>query len=323
MADTTIKDREGAPKPRARRLGHGHNRRLQAITGWLFALPFTIGFLLVFVIPIISAVRSSLYAQKPAGGGLFGGGGLVDTFVGLDNFKAAASNPDFWAGIGRVLLFGVIQIPIMILVALFLALLLDSFMVRRPGPWRLIFFLPYAIPGIIAAIVWTYLYNPQLSPFAGAFPAIGNQPFFLAPQVILGSMANMTTWTFTGYNMLIFLAALQAIPSELTEAARVDGASSWQVITRVKIPMVRGAALLAILLSIVGTVQLFNEPSVMQSAATWMGGDYMPMLMAYNSLMGTISPSGSGPASALSILMALVAGALAAIYALLQTRMSR
>jgi multiple sugar transport system permease protein len=307
--------------PSRRRISR--NARHQAVSGWLFALPFTLGFILVFVVPIISAVRASLYAQKPAGGGLYGGGQLIDTFVGMDNFVTAATNPIFWTGVGRVMLFGLIQIPVMIIAALFLALLLDSFMVRHPGPWRLMYFLPYAIPGIVAAIVWTYLYNPELSPFAGAFPSIGGNSFFMSGPVVLWSMANMTTWTYTGYNMLIFLAALQAIPTELTEAARVDGASSWQIMTRIKIPMVRGAALLAVLLSIVGTVQLFNEPTVMASAATWMGVDYMPMSMAYNTLMGMISPSGSGPASALSILMALIAGALAVVYALVQRRISR
>ena len=79
-------------------------------------------------------------------------------------------------------------------------------------------------------------------------------------------MANITTWTFTGYNMLIFLAALQAIPHDLYEAARIDGANGFQVAMKIKLPNVRGAALLAMLLSIVGTIQLFNEPQIMSTA---------------------------------------------------------
>jgi multiple sugar transport system permease protein len=318
-------DQATSPEGRTKTTGRqrmGRNTRHQAISGWLFALPFALAFLLVFVLPIISAVRASFFAQV-ASGGLYGGGERQDTFVGFDNFVTAATSLSFWRGIGRVMLFGVIQIPVMILAAMFLALLLDSFMVRRPGVWRLLYFLPYAIPGIIAAIVWSYLYQPELSPFAGAFPSMGGSPFFLSPQVMLASMANITTWTYTGYNMLIFLAALQAIPTELTEAARVDGASGWQITTQIKIPMVRGAALLATLLSIIGTVQLFNEPSMMRAVASWMGNDYMPMMMAYNTMMGQISPSGSGPASAISILIAAVAGVLAVAYAIVQSRMSR
>lgn len=90
--------------------------------------------------------------------------------------------------------------------------------------------------------------------------------------------------------------------------------------TKIKIPMVRGAALLAVLLSIIGTVQLFNEPTVLATVATWMPRDYTPMMMAYNTMNGNISPSGAGPASAVSIMMALVAGVLAMIYALVQRK---
>jgi len=84
--------------------------------------------------------------------------------------------------------------------------------------------------------------------------------------------------------------------------------------------LIRGAALLAVLLSIIGTIQLFNEPAVMRTIASWMGHDYTPMMMAYNTMMGAITPSGAGPPSAISILMALVAGVLAVLYALVQRK---
>lgn len=294
--------------------------RSQKLYGWAFAAPFFLLFLLVFAAPILLSIRAAVFSTKSTGGGAFGGGERVEVFVGLENFIVAASNPAFWTGIGRVVLFGVFQVPIMIGLALALALLVDSFLVRRPGTWRLLYFLPYAIPGLIAAIVWGYLYVPEVSPFASAFGTSGGQPFFLAPGIILASMANMTTWTFTGYNMLIFLAALQAIPGDLYEAARIDGATGFQITTRIKIPLVRGAALLAVLLSIIGTIQLFNEPTVMRTLASWMGNDYTPMMLAYNTMMGQVTPSGAGPASAISILMALVAGVLAIFYALAQRK---
>lgn len=311
-----------APKvvqtPRKRRISR--QAKHQALTGWAFALPFFLLFCLTFIVPIIVSIRNGFFKTQASGGGLFGGGETKEVFVGLDNFIEAGTNPNFWSGVGRVMLFGAFQIPVMIFAAMFLALLLDSWLVRRPGTWRLTYFLPYAIPGIIAAIMWGYLYIPEVSPFAEYFPALGGRPFFLSSQVMLASMANMTTWTFTGYNMLIFLAALQAIPGDLYEAARIDGASGWKITTKIKIPMIRGAALLAVLLSIVGTIQLFNEPTVMRSLATWMGADYTPMMMAYNTMMGQLTPGGAGPASAISILMALIAGVLAIIYALAQRK---
>ncbi len=304
-----------APTPTKRR--RGLNARRDARAGWLFMLPFSALFLVVFLIPIIISVRSSLFDKRSEGGGLFGGGEPVDTFVGFDNFRLAATNPDFWAGMGRVVGYAAFQIPVMILVALGLALLLDSYIVRRPGLFRLSFFLPYAIPGVIAAMMWLYLYTPEVSPF---LPFLPEWVDFMAPNTILASMANMTTWTYTGYNMLIFLAALQSIPKDLYEAARIDGANGFQIAMRIKVPMVRGAALLAVLLSIIGTIQLFNEPVIMEGANPWMGKSYTPMMLTYNSMMGQVSPSGAGPASAYSLLMAVIAGVLAVIYAILQRR---
>ncbi|MDQ0614334.1 multiple sugar transport system permease protein [Microbacterium sp. W4I4] len=295
----------------------GFRARQESRTGWLFMAPFAALFLIVFLVPIIISVRAAFFSQKPSGGGLFGGGELVDTFVGFDNLAAAASNEVFWIGMGRVVLYAALQIPVMIIAALALALLLDSFLVRRPAFFRLSFFLPFAIPGVIAAMIWLYLYTPEVSPFIPFLPAGVD---FMAPGTILASMANMTTWTYTGYNMLIFLAALQAIPRELYEAARIDGADGFQISMRIKVPMVRGAALLAVLLSIIGTIQLFNEPVIMEGANSWMGLDYTPMMLTYNSMMGEISPSGSGPASAYSLLLAVIAGLLAVVYAFAQRR---
>lgn len=301
-------------------------RRAQARTGWMFLAPFAALFTLCFIVPIVVAIRASFYRATPSGGGLYGGGTLVDTFVGFANYAQVVTSTAFWDGMGRVLLFGAIQIPVMIFGALGLALLLDSLLIHRVGAFRLGFFLPFAIPGVIAALISTYLYSPSLSPLRKGLASLSGltgadlSVDFFAPHVVLFSMANMTTWTFTGYNMLIFLAALQAIPEDLYEAARLDGASGRQIVAKIKVPMVRSAALLAVLLSIIGTVQLFNEPAVMATVNTWMGKDYTPMMMAYHSMMGSISPSGDGPASAISIVMALIAGLLAGVYALVQRK---
>lgn len=306
-------------QPTARRRG-GTGRRHQARTGWAFMAPFAVLFVLVFLIPILVSVRSAFFVKAPTGGGLYGGGELVEQFAGLQNFAWVLTNGQFWAGIGRVGLYTLLQVPVMIGLALVLALLLDSVFVKRVGALRLSYFLPFAIPGIIAAMIWLYMYTPELSPFMDYLPEGAN---FFSPGFILASMANMTTWTYTGYNMLIFLAALQAIPHELYEAARIDGASELRIATRIKVPMVAGASLLAVLLSIIGTIQLFNEPVIMETVNPWMGKDYTPMMMAYNTMMGTLSPSGAGPASAVSLMMAVIAGAIAVVYTLVQRRVTR
>lgn len=296
--------------------------RHEAYTGWAFLAPFALLFILIFLVPIIIAIFSS-FTRQDSGGGLYGGGELTTKFVGLENFQMVVTSSAFWTGIGRVMLYTAFQVPIMILAALALALLLDSFLTKHVTIYRLGYFLPFAIPGVVAAMIWMYLYTPGLSPLVKGFAAIGINVDFFGKYAILGSMANMTTWTYTGYNMLIFLAALQAIPNDLCEAARIDGASGWQVTTRIKVPMVRGAALLAVLLSIVGTIQLFNEPQVLGTSQTWMGKSYTPMMMAYNTMMGTLTPGGDGPASAISIVMALIAGLLAIAYAFIERKVSK
>lgn len=291
-------------------------QRRNNLFGWVFAAPFALFFAATFVIPIVVSVYQSFFQSKVAGGGPYGGGERVTVFVGLENYQQVVTSSAFWTGIGRVVLYAAFQIPVMIGAALVLALVLDSYLVKRVTVFRLGYFLPFAIPGVVAAMVWLYIYSPQLSPLSGLLGVD-----FFSRNVILASMANMTTWTFTGYNMLVFLAALQAIPQELYEAARLDGATGLQVATRIKIPMVSGAALLTVLLSIIGTIQLFNEPTIMASSQAWMGSSYTPMMLAYSTMM--TSPGDQHLASAVSIVMAVIAGLLAAVYAFVQLRLNR
>lgn len=289
-------------------------RRAAARTGWLFLLPFALLFSFAFLVPIGTSLYNSFFALKRSGLGL---GAPEKVFIGLQNYSEIITSGIFWQGMRRVLLYGAFQIPVMIIGALALALLVDSLAARFVKFYRLVYFLPYAIPGVIAAIVWTYLYQPNLSPLVEGLAAIGIDANFLAPDLALVSMANITTWTFAGYNMLIFLSALQAIPHELYEAARIDGASERRIILSIKVPMVKGATMLAVLLSIIGTVQLFNEPTVMKRAAPFIDSAYTPMMMAYDQAFGP--SANSGKAAAISLVMAVVAGLLAFAY----TRISK
>lgn len=160
MSPSTEASVTSGPLLRPRRRA-SRQARHEALTGWAFALPFVLLFCLVFLTPIVSSIWEAFFQEKASGGGPYGGGELVHTFVGLENYLTAAANPAFWTGMGRVVVFGLFQIPVMILAALFLALLLDSYLVRRPGTWRLLYFLPFAIPGLIAAIMWGVPVHPR------------------------------------------------------------------------------------------------------------------------------------------------------------------
>lgn len=304
-----------APSASKRRKNTSTRQRSQTRTAWWFLAPFIVLFVTVFVVPIISSIYNSFYGLKQSGLGL---GAPETIFIGLANYGDVLTSSVFWSGMGRVLGYAALQIPIMILGALGLALLLDSLAAKHISFFRLSYFLPYAIPGVIAAVVWTYLYQPNLSPLVAGLNAIGINIDFLGTNTVLASMANITTWTFMGYNMLIFLSALQAVPRELYEAARIDGASEWRVVRAIKVPMVQGAAMLAILLSIIGTIQLFNEPAVLKRSATFIDSAYTPMMMAYDQAFG---PSANpGMAAAISVVMAVVAGLLAWIYTMINKK---
>lgn len=304
-------------KPKRSSAAKRENRR-----AWVFMLPFVILFSLVFILPIVWAIYSSFFRQVSTGGGAYGGGTLVNKFVGLTNFQYVFTSRNFWMGCGRVLIYTIIQVPVMMGIALALAMVLDSFIVKHVVGFRLSYFLPYAIPGAVASIIWVFLYNDQISPIVKGLKAIGIPVNFFAPGMRIVSMANITTWTFTGYNMLIFLAALQAIPHDLYEAARIDGANNFQIAMKIKLPNVRGAALLAVLLSIVGSIQLFNEPQIMQTMDQGISKSYTPMMMALNTSQGSLTPGGDGPASAIAIVMALIAGVLAIGYAFAESKVN-
>lgn len=242
---------------------------------YLFLAPFFLGFVVFSIFPLIYVLNLSLFRTKIVGG---------QTFVGLDNYVKAFGDASFWHGVGNVLTFGAIQIPVMLGLALMAALLLDSAVVRRKTLFRLGFFLPFAVPTVVAALMWGYFYGQAFGPIAQIARALGaTPPEFLKADTVIPAIANISTWQFTGYNMLIMFAALKAIPTELYEAARVDGASGWQIALRIRIPLIAPAIMLTFIFSIVGTLQLFNEPRVLGAVApTIITPNFTPNLYVYN-----------------------------------------
>jgi multiple sugar transport system permease protein len=181
-------------------------------------------------------------------------------------------------------IFLVIQVPIMLALALFFALALDSGMMKLAKFTRLSIFVPYAVPGVVATLMWGYLYGPDFGPFAQITTALGlPPPPFFTQNVMLFSIMNIVNWEFIGYNMIILYAALRSIPTELYEAARVDGASETRIAWSIKIPSIRAGLLLTVIFSVIGTFQLFTEPKLMYILApNVIGTAYTPNLYAYN-----------------------------------------
>ena len=260
-----------APGRRGKKKAVGHH----GTAGFLFTLPFMALFLGLFIAPLAYALYLSLFREQLIGG---------NEFVGLDNYIDGVKDPDFQKGVGRVALFLLIQVPVMLILALVFAMILDSGKVWFPKLYRVGIFVPYAVPTVIAALMWGYLYGKDFGPFADIADKLGlAAPSFLGEKTMLFSLANVATWTYTGYNMIILYAALRSIPTELYEAAAVDGAGPVSTAWHIKLPLLRPALLLCTIFSVIGSFQLFGEVRIFYSLAPdVIGKSYTPNLYVYN-----------------------------------------
>lgn len=253
-----------------------HRRPLgRVLAPFLFLAPFLVLFSFFLITPLAYALRMALYSDRLVGGSVY---------VGSANLAHALHDGNFYEGLRHMAVLGVVQIPVMIGLALLFALLIDARAVWLPGLFRLSFFLPFAVPTVVAALMWGYLYDPGFGPLAQLSRHIGlGTPGFLTDGGMLASLGNIVTWEWTGYNMIILYAALKTIPGDVIEAATVDGATPLQTAFRIRIPLIAPALVLTIVFSIIGTLQLFNEPQIMNVIAPQViGTHYTPNLYAYN-----------------------------------------
>ncbi len=250
-------------------------KRRRHMTAYIFVMPFFLVFIAMLVVPLAYSGYLSFFATRIVGG---------VGFVGFENYAKAFRDPAFFAGLGRVASVLGIQVPIMLGLALFFALALDSGRVRGSKALRLLIFVPHAVPGVVATLMWGYLYGQDFGPIAQFFRAIGlPAPDLLAEGSVLGSIMNIVTWEFVGYNMIIMYAALRAIPTEMYEAAEIDGAGAWRVAWSIKVPAIRPAILLTVIFSVIGSFQLFNEPSLLHNIAPNAINDaFTPNYYAFN-----------------------------------------
>lgn len=244
------------------------------IAPYIFLLPFMLIFAAFLIAPLVVAFDMSLWKKTLAAG---------TKFVWFENYGKAFVDPKFWSGVITLLKFGAMQIPVMIILALAFALILDSGVVFLKSFFRVAFFIPYAVPTVIATLLWGYLYGPAYGPLAQLTTYLGwPKPNFFTPDTILPSIANIAVWEYMGYNMIIYFAALQAIPHDLEEASVVDGANGLAHALYVKLPLIFPTIIVTIVFSIIGTLQLFSEPYLMINLArSVINSSFTPNLYAY------------------------------------------
>jgi multiple sugar transport system permease protein len=243
-------------------------RARRGTVGWLFIAPFAVVFLAFLIVPLAYAFYLSLFKKALIGG---------TQFAWFDNYLKAFSDPNF------VIRFSLVLIPVQMLLSLVIALILDAVTTRFTRFSRLMIFLPYAIPAVIGALMWGFLYSKNFGPLTDFFGAFGvAAPDLLSKELIFFALMNIVTWQWAGYYMIILYAALQGIDPTLYEAARIDGASNLQIVLRIKVPLVRNALLLILVFALIGTLQFFNEPQILRLlAAGSIGPDFTPNMYAY------------------------------------------
>jgi multiple sugar transport system permease protein len=229
--------------------------------GWLFVAPALIVIGVFFFVPVLAALLLSftdfdLYA-------------LADTanlrFIGLGNYIDLLQTPMFWKSLGNTFYFVVVGVPLSIAVSLAAALLLDSKLARFKGLFRTALFAPVVTTIVAVAVIWRYFFHTRYGLVNYTLGFIGIEPIdwlgdadWSMPTIIL-----FAVWKNFGYNMIILLAGLQAVPQELYEAARIDGASFWRQLRHITLPMLKPTMLLVAIITTSGYFQLFAEPYVM------------------------------------------------------------
>jgi len=229
--------------------------------GWIFVAPALIVLGLFFFLPVLAALAMSLTDFD-----LYALSDFANLrFVGLRNYGQLLGEPLFWKALGNTLYFVVLGVPLSIGVSLGAALLVNSKLARFRNVYRTLFFAPVVTTLVAVAVVWRYIFHTRYGFLNYALSFVGIDPvdWMGDPHWAMPAIVVLAVWKNFGYNMIILLAALQSIPEDLYEAARIDGASTWRLFRHVTLPGLAPVLTLVSILTMTGYFQLFAEPYVM------------------------------------------------------------
>lgn len=280
---------------------HRYNAR-EARTGYLLVLPAILGFLFFCVIPILYSAALSLTdwnVLKPA------------KFVGLKNYvKLLTGDRQFAAAIQATFSYAISSTLFSSLYAFFLALLLNNEM-RGKSIFRTIFYLPSIVPAVANALLWKWLYNPEFGLFNAVLSGLGlPKCMFLAGQnTVIPSLVFMAMWG-CGSTMIIYLAGLQSVPASLLEAVDIDGGGYWTKLIHVTIPMVSPVIFFNVLMSLVGSFQVFTQAFMMTQG----GPNNKSLFYSYYLYRTAFQQNKMGYASAMGWIMFLIMIVFTAVF---------
>jgi multiple sugar transport system permease protein len=269
-----------------------------------FLLPFALLYLAFIIGPALYGLIMSFFDASLVRPGL-------GAFAGFGNYAEALQDPDFWASLWHTVWFTILTTPPLIVLAFVFALLADR--VGR-GRWffRLAFFAPFILPSAVIALIWIFIYTPELGLLGAGLAKIGiTAPAWLGdPTWAMPSLAITTIWWTLGFNFILYLAGLQEVPREIYEASAIDGAGPWQQIRRITIPMLGRTTTLVAVLQVIASLKVFDQMYLMTS-----GGPNF----ATRSILEYVYDQGFtnfrlGYAAAISMLFFLVVLAVSAVW---------
>jgi multiple sugar transport system permease protein len=251
------------------------------VAPYSFLAPALILFAAFLAAPIVYTIYLSLRRVRVKGLGL-GAGARSEVWAGLSNYARSMTDPDFLPSVERIGAYGAIVVPVMLGLALLMALLLDAGRTRVGTFARTAIFLPYAVPAVVASLLWGFLYLPGVSPLVDAIQGAGiTPPNFLGSSWVLWAVANIAVWGGTGFNMIVLYTALRAIPTDLFEAARLDGASDTQIALRIKIPIIAPSLVMTFVFSLIATLQVFAEPITLKPLSNTISSTWTPLMKVF------------------------------------------
>ena len=234
------------------RLSSWAQKREESIAGYGFLLPTAIVVAVFVVFPVGFSIYLSLHEWDFLT--------KVHPFVGLQHYRTLLTSRDFWRVVRNTAYFSVGSIPATLIVALVLAILLNR-KIRGLTFYRAAYFAPVVTSAVVAGQIWAWLFDPRLGLLNSIMKLLGlpSQQWILDPKLVMPCIIVMSVWQGAGYIMVIYLAALQGIPTEYYDAARVDGATKWQLFTRVTMPLLKPTTFFATIMLMIRSFQVFGQ----------------------------------------------------------------
>lgn len=271
-----------------------------SLFAWVLLAPALAMFTVVFIIPIIYSGWLSLRGRGASGGGAFAP--REETFVGLANYSTVLADPTFWTSLAHLGIYAGIMVPLMMGTAILFALLLDLPKARARAFSRTAIFLPYGVPSVIAALMWGFLYVPDISPVYQLASGLGVElPNLLRGGFVYAGIINVVLWGGIGFNTVIIYTALQSLSPEQIDAARIDGCGEGRIAWYIKLPHVIPATVVTGLFAVIGALQIYSEPAMLATLTNAIDSTFFPLMRVYRD---AFAHDNLNAAAAASILLA-------------------